>query len=137
MNKFLSKEFIFFCSVGFLGFFFDYIFFKFFFKFFDANIFFIKFLSTFLAITLTFFLNRLFSFKNYLAKLKFRNSKEYTLYFLIQGIGGGINFLSFSFLIMMHPELRSSPFIPIAISAIFVSILNFSMLKFFLYNKSE
>jgi putative flippase GtrA len=134
-NRFLNKEFLGFCVVGFLGFFFDYGFFKLFFKLFKNNIYFVKVISTFFAITLTFFLNKFFTFKTYLGQLKYKRNKEYIIYFLIQSIGGIINIFSFSLLIFIYPELRNAPFLPIALSAFFVAFLNFIILKLLVYKR--
>lgn len=136
LNKSLNKEFLIFCLIGLLGFFFDYELFIFFFTFLDQYIYFAKFISTLIAITLTFFLNRFFTFKLQSQKLKYKKHKEYTLYLLVQVIGGFVNFISFSTLIYFYPELLTIPIIPTAISAIFVAFLSFLNLKLFIYKNT-
>ena len=64
-----------------------------------------------------------------------RKSLEYFRYLLVQTIGGGVNLLIFTLLIMVAPSLKSQPVIPLGVGAIFGLAINFTGTRYWVYSK--
>lgn len=67
-----------------------------------------------LAVTITWFFNRLWTFNT---RKQTGMKKEYLAYFFIQFVGAGINLSLFFILLDTHPFFRSVPLIPLAAGA--------------------
>ena len=91
-------------------------------KFTDTNVHFARLVSFLTAVTVTWMANRLFTFADkksrYLAGEWFR-------YIFVNSVGGLINLLVFSTLIVARPALEQTPVIPLAIASLIAMFFNF------------
>ena len=87
------------------------------------------------ALTATWYLNRKHTFdggkNSRFASLK----SEYIGYFLIQGAGALLNLVIFSLVVLLLPQFKLIPVIPLAIGAGVAMIFNYSASKYFVYGK--
>jgi putative flippase GtrA len=60
---------------------------------------------------------------------------EYIGYFLIQGAGALLNLVIFSLVVLLLPQFKLIPVIPLAIGAGVAMIFNYSASKYFVYGK--
>ena len=82
--------------------------------------------SFLIAVFVTWVLNRTFTFEK---EANYTKRKEYFIYFLIQTIGAGINYIIFIFLVYFDDFFRNNLIIPLAIASIIVMFFNFIMIK--------
>lgn len=84
------------------------------------------------AVTMTWLLNRLWTFR--LERISTMH-KEYTLYFTVQAIGASINLGIYFLVIKFHPTLIEAPLIPLSIGAFLSMIFNYLALNRCVFNR--
>jgi len=87
-----------------------------------VNIYLGRVLSFMLGVTATWLINRNFAFAGLQQRHK---GREYSAYFTVQTIGAVINLGVFVAAIAVHPALKSTPVIPLAIGAVVSMAFNF------------
>ncbi len=85
-----------------------------------------------LAVSVTWILNRLWTFD---AVKRISLQREYAFYFVTQMTGAGINLFIFFALIKIHPLLRGTPLIPLAIGAGVALVFNFIVSKKIIFER--
>lgn len=79
-------------------------------------------ISFVLGVTATWLINRNFAFAGLQRRQK---GREYSAYFIVQTAGAVINLGVFAAVITVHPALKATPVIPLAIGAIVSMVFNF------------
>lgn len=91
-------------------------------------------LSFSVAVTVTWYLNRRFTFTKNAGP---RRGREYGRYFIVQIIGALINLGVYMFAIVIDPALGNTPIIPLALGSAVAMIFNFFGAKFFAFHNVE
>lgn len=121
------KQFIFFGIVGTVGFIVDASILLYLVHIENFSIIFSRIISFFVAVIITWILNRYFTFsKN---EKKDTKTKEYIKYLSVQTAGVGLNFLIFLSLIYLFEPLKNILIIPLAIASTIAMFFNFFIIK--------
>jgi putative flippase GtrA len=85
------------------------------------------------AASVTWYLNRRWTFISEVYK---RKAPEYIRYMVIQIIGAGINLATYALLILFISSLASLPILPLAAGALIAMVFNFLGLQFFVFRST-
>ena len=92
-------------------------------------------ISFFMAVIVTWLLNRQLTFKKEAAKEN--KGKEFFSYFAFMLIGGVLNYMAYSVSIHFSPFISSYPVIAVAIGSICGLLVNFTTSLLFIFNKKK
>ena len=126
MNKFLK-----FALVGSIGFIVDAIILLVLVHIFDQTIIFSRIIAFFLAVFVTWIINRNFTF---LRNTSYKKGKEYIYYLTIQTIGAILNLIIFIVLIDFVELFKNYLILPLGIASILVMFFNYFMIKNKIYS---
>ncbi|AAO91344.1 GtrA family protein [Coxiella burnetii] len=90
-----------------------------------------KILSYVIAVTITWFLNRCFTFRSQDS----RRVQEWMRYAFIYAITGCIHVLMFTALVYRYPVLHTHPIFALIITAVVIAFINFGFTKYFAFKK--
>lgn len=96
----------------------------------DFNILFSRVIAFFIAVLITWIINRNFTFSN---NSSYKKGKEYIYYLIIQGMGALLNLLIFMLLIYSFKIFEENLILPLAIASIIVMFFNFFVIKIKIY----
>jgi putative flippase GtrA len=91
-------------------------------KFSGINVHFARLISFVTAVTITWIANRLFTFADRKSRYL---AGEWLRYIFVNSVGGLINLLVFSALIVAHPSFEQTPVIPLAVASLVAMFFNF------------
>lgn len=101
------------------------------------NVYLARVFSFFLATIATWWLSRTYAFSHAAASAPGGRSREYLRHILVQIGGGLINFGAFSWCIILEPDWRAIPFLPLAVGSACGLIWNFTGAKLWTFRSKS
>jgi putative flippase GtrA len=89
------------------------------------------------ATFVTWLLNRKFTFRSRAFPPPRANTREYSLYLVVQVAGATLNFGIFGALLVLWPVLRQVPVIPLSGGAVVALFFNFAMLRRYVFRDGD
>ena len=101
---------------------------------FELNLLVSRLISFGIAVTATWYLNRVFTFKE---QRRPNLAKEWSQYVMFNGIGALANLAIFMWLVLNYQYFADNPILPLAIASVIAMFINFLASKFIVFNQDK